>query len=115
MDNLLKFPSKDVRDWVTIEKTIREIYNNENLPSELIDSIIERFKPIWTKFNQKAPYIPSSIPFSGSPEKFEPINRIINTEISNVEKYFRGTINEALLEILGLITEIQTIKLTAET
>lgn len=110
MDKIIKFPIKEIRNWNLTEKTIRDILQDINPPPELVDSIIEKVKPIAMQFYKKSFEFSYSIPISVVPKDFELIKNSLNTQIQKIEKFVHEITAEAFVEIVKLVAENQTIK-----
>jgi len=50
MDNILKFPSKDIRDWEKIKTIIKESLEHANATKYVTETVLERMKDVFDEF-----------------------------------------------------------------
>jgi len=99
MDNIIKFPTKQVRDKASIEKTIQDILKQTPLSQEMIDELTERHLGIWERYKCEFP-TNFSIPFPASSTEDEQKNIIKSLElgIKDFEKSLNDHMNALILE-----------------
>ncbi|WP_438863558.1 hypothetical protein [Neptunicella sp.] len=44
MSNIIEFPTKSVRDWISIENTVRSLLNQSNASDKLTEVVVDRMK-----------------------------------------------------------------------
>lgn len=49
--NVIEFPTRAVRDWVVMERTIQEIMQEGGGSTEMIKEVCGRMKETWEKYN----------------------------------------------------------------
>lgn len=47
MENIIVFPTKSIRDWVIVERSMRDAFATANIPEQVHKTVIERMKSFW--------------------------------------------------------------------
>jgi len=86
MENIINFPTKQVRDRISFEKTIREYIAHLEIPISAIEPLVERVLPLW-EAHQYQFNLSFSIPSSISAKDAELIK---SSFLTSFEAFQRG-------------------------
>ncbi|MBU0908248.1 MAG: hypothetical protein KJ717_01695 [Proteobacteria bacterium] len=102
MQNIIKFPTKKVRDNVLIEKCIKEILNQTPADENIKNEITKRSLEIWNKYQCEFPPISIKIPENIA----EKDRLLIEESIKNGFEIFESSLHDHMNIII--LERIQT-------
>lgn len=109
LGELIEFPAKVLQGWDIIEKTLREIFQNEGSSIKMQDSVLAKMKGVFQRY---------SIQFSVTVELPENLTQDQNAAVSSAvgmafrdyEKQLNDFMNHILLDRLLLEIELYKIR-----
>jgi len=112
MADIIKFPTKEIRDWRLLEKSFISILTEANASDEMKAYVINRMKKVVsTKFDREFKLSFDLQNLSNiSSETQEAINKMINDGIENLSKQIHAYTNEMLFDRLLLEIELYKLK-----
>ena len=100
MDKIIKFPVKEVRDKLFIEKTIKDVLNETVIGPEAKKELTKRFIEIWHKYQSELtvtiPLMP--IPASISKQEKGALLDFVDIYAESIAKAFHDHLNVLLCE-----------------
>lgn len=100
MDKIIKFPTKEARDKIFIEKTIKDLLNKTVLGPETKKELTKRFIEIWNKYQSELtitiPLMP--IPPSISTDEKDALLDFVDIYAKSIAKAFHDHLNVLLCE-----------------
>ena len=112
--NVINFPTEAVRDWVLVEKSIKNIMQQADASPEMIKEVCGRMKEIWEKYKIEFKFSVELPTLSNFPEA---LRKEIDESLKKAFETFAEQIHEYTSQVLfdRLLLEIELYKLrTAE-
>ena len=111
MGDIIKFPTRAVRGWAEIERTLRAILTQASAPIEMQNEVLSRMKKVFQRYSVEFG-VSLELPANFSPEQQEAVAMSLCGALEDHEKRLQDFMNQILLERLQL--EIELYKLRHE-
>jgi len=112
--NITNFPTQAVRDWVLVERSIKDIMQQADASQEMIKEVCRRMKEVWEKYKIEFKF---SLELPSLPNFPAGLRKEIVESVQKAFKPFSEQIHEYTSQVLfdRLLLEIELYKLrTAE-
>lgn len=105
--NVIKFPTKAVRDWALVEKAIKDTMQLAGASPEMMTEVCGKMKEVWEKYNLKFTFnmlLPGNFP--------EELRTVIEDSLRNAVEELAKQIHEYSNQVLfdRLLLEVQLYK-----
>jgi len=111
MRNIINFPTRAVRGWTEIERTLRSIFTQASAPTEMQYEVLTRMKEVFQRYSVEFG-VSLELPANFSPQQQEAVATSLRRALEDHEKRLQDFMNQILLERLQL--EIELYKLRHE-
>ena len=109
MGEVIKFPTRSVQEWAKIERTFRELLKQVSVPIEMQDTLLDRMKEFFHRFNPEFAFSLQLPPIFSSGE-LEVISSSFYNAIKDHEKKLHDFMNQILLDRWQLEVELYKLK-----
>lgn len=103
MGEVIKFPTKFVRDWLIVEKGFREMLDEAQVSLEMKNSICSTMKSYWEKYDKE---IPVTLPQLSNQDDMQNVT----TAIDNLAEEFHKIMSQVMLDLFKIETELYMAK-----
>jgi hypothetical protein len=111
--NVIEFPTRVVREWIMVEKTIREVLEQAGASPEMTKEVCARMKGVYEKYNRMLTLaLKLPLPEYLSMEQRRAIDDAIRNAVEDFKKQIHEYSSQVLLDRLCL--EIELYKLRSE-
>lgn len=111
MGDIITFPTRAVRGWTEIERTLRAIFTQASASIEMQNEVFSRMEEVFQRFSVEFG-VSLELPANFSPEQQEAVVTSLRRALEDHEIKLQDFVNQILLERLQL--EIELYKLRYE-
>jgi hypothetical protein len=107
MADILPFPTKPVRDWAEIEKSLRAVLAQPGVPADMVEAVVTGMKPVVLKYSRGfSTSLNLRLPAGATAQEGEAIGDAVRTCLTEMERQFQELMHEVLLDRLYLEIEL---------
>jgi len=111
--NIIEFPTRSVREWIKVERTIRETLEQAGASQEMTEEVCGRMKEVYEKYDRVFTFaLGLPLPEHLSLEQRRAIDNSIRNAVEGLTKEIHEYTNQVLFDRLCI--EIELYKMQSE-